>query len=68
MKRPLITVENVIHLEVTTPDCICPIDTRCGGVIQADVYCPEHGHNAFGPIMPIHSHKRRIPVYEGAGV
>ena len=66
MKRPLITVENVIHLDVTTEDCKCP-RAMCGGVADAYIYCPEHGMDA-GPLMPIHSHKRRIPVYEGAGV
>jgi hypothetical protein len=55
----LTTVENVIHLDVTTDHCICDLDPRCGGVIMAHVDCPEHGTDTK-PIVPIHSHKRRV--------
>lgn len=61
MTAPMITVENVIHLDVTSNDCCCPKEA-CGGVETAHIDCLEHGAGA-GPLMSIHSHKRGNPVY-----
>lgn len=64
----MVTVENVIHLDVKTDECTCE-KAWCGGVENASLECPEHGHES-GPVLPIHSHKRthRRNVYRGKRV